>query len=153
MEHLAIMTHGYIEKILSGMKTIESRFSANRIAPYGKISKGDIVYLQETGKKVTASFNVCDVLYFSNLSPETISDIKQQYGKEICADDEFWEKKQNSRYATLIFISDPQLIEPFEVYKKDRSAFKSCNSVRNDLVINKRKIVKHCHTIYKNANR
>ena len=68
MEHLAIMKKGYIEKILSGEKKIESRFSINKITPFHTVSAGDKVYMQEVGKEVSAMFEVDKVLFFDNLS-------------------------------------------------------------------------------------
>lgn len=145
MEHLAIMSKGYIEKILEGQKKIESRFSKNKITPYMNISKGDTVYLQETGKMVTAMFRVKDVLFFQDLSPVKIQEIRKKYGDDICADDEFWQMKINSQYATLIFIDNPIKITPFKVFKNDRSAFKTTKDVKKDFIFNKRPIIKHCH--------
>lgn len=145
MEHLAIMKKGYIEKILSGEKKIESRFSMNRATPYHKISIGDQVYMQEVGKEVTAVFEVADVLFFDHLSEEKVDKIRAQYGKDICADEDFWERKKNAQYATLIYIKEPRLVTPFKIYKHDRSAFKTVESVKRDLVIEQRTIVKHPH--------
>lgn len=130
MEHLAIMKKGYIEKILSGEKSIESRFSLNRIAPFHRITTGDKVYLQETGRPISASFTAGKVLYFSDLDEERISEIKAEYGQQICAEEEFWESKKNAKYATLIFVENPILEKPFKVHKSDRSAFKSVPSIK-----------------------
>lgn len=130
MEHLAIMKKGYIEKILSGEKSIESRFSVNRITPFHRIATGDKVYLQETGKQISASFTAGNVLFFSDLDEEKIGAIKKEYGQQICADEEFWESKKHAKYATLIFIEDPISEKPFKVHKSDRSAFKSVPSIK-----------------------
>lgn len=145
MEHLAIMKKGYIEKILSGEKKIESRFSLNRVTPYHKIAAGDKVYMQEVGKEVTAVFEVGDVRFFEDLSEKQVEGIRAQYGKDICAEDDFWERKKNAKYATLIYVKEPREITPFKVYKNDRSAFKTVNSVKDEMVIHRRTIVKHPH--------
>lgn len=145
MEHLAIMKKGYIEKILSGEKKIESRFSVNRVTSYQKIAPGDKVYMQEVGKEVTAVFEVKSVLFYNQLSERKVEELHAQYGKAICADEDFWEKKRGAQYATLIEIKAPRLITPFKVEKRDRSAFKTVESVREDLVLNRRVIVKHPH--------
>lgn len=39
--HLAILTEPYLEWILSGKKTVESRFSIHRVPPFGVVSPGD----------------------------------------------------------------------------------------------------------------
>ncbi|MDE7296950.1 MAG: DUF4186 family protein [Clostridia bacterium] len=145
MEHLAIMKKGYIEKILSGEKKIESRFSMNKITPFHAISAGDKVYMQEVGKEVTATFEVERVLFFDNLSENKIEELRTEYGKDICAEETFWGLKKHSKYATLIYIKNPVKITPFKINKSDRSAFKTVNSVKDDLVITKRTIIKHPH--------
>ena len=48
--HLAILLEPYLQYILDGTKTVESRFSKNRIAPYNMVEPGDVVLL----KKVAA---------------------------------------------------------------------------------------------------
>lgn len=152
MEHLAIMKKGYIEKILSGEKKIESRFSMNKISPFNNISADDKVYMQETGKKVTAMFEVEKVLFFDNLTEDKIENIRIKYGKDICADKDFWELKYHSKYATLIYIKNARIISPFKINKNDRAAFKTVNNVKQDLVINKRKIIKHPHDCANNKH-
>lgn len=135
MEHLAIMSKGYIEKILSGEKSIESRFSVNRISPFGKIKAGEKVYLKETGKPVSASFEVESVLFFDDLDKGKIKEIRAKYGNQICAEEEFWQSKQHARYATLIYIRNPKIEKPFKVNKFDRSAFKSVTDITEWLVV------------------
>ena len=44
--HLGIFTEPYLTYMLNGEKTIESRFSKNKIAPYNKIDKSDIVIVK-----------------------------------------------------------------------------------------------------------
>lgn len=134
MEHLAIMSKGYIEKILSGEKSIESRFSVNRISPFGKIKAGEKVYLKETGKPVSASFEVERVLFLSDLDDEKIKEIRAKYGKQICVEEEFWQIKQRARYATLIFVKNPKGVNPFKVEKSNRSAFMSVSSIKELMI-------------------
>ncbi|MDE6442185.1 MAG: DUF4186 family protein [Clostridia bacterium] len=152
MEHLAIMKKGYIEKILSGEKKIESRFSINRITPFNNISEDDKVYMQETGKEVTAMFEVEKVLFFDNLTEAKIEKIRIEYGKDICAGEDFWKLKQHSKYATLIYIKNARKITPFKVNKNDRSAFKTVNKLKEELIINKRTIIKHPHDCANNKH-
>lgn len=143
MEHLAIMSKGYIEKICAGTKTIESRFSINRIAPFHKASAGELVYMKESGKDITAVFEVEKVLYFEHLTPEKVEEIKKEYGAFIQAEPSFWEEKKTSRYATLLFIKRPRKISPIKIYKRDKAAFKSFDSLFDDVLMTKRQIIKH----------
>ncbi|MDE7158742.1 MAG: DUF4186 domain-containing protein, partial [Clostridiales bacterium] len=108
--------------------------------------------MQEVGKEVAAVFEVEKVLFFENLSENKIEELRNHYGKEICADEEFWDLKKHSKYATLIYIKNPATITPFKIHKSDRSAFKTVNSVKNDLVISKRNIIKHPHDCKNNKH-
>ena len=64
--HLAILAPGWIEPILDGSKTIESRFTKVRCAPYGKIHADDLVYMKESGGPVKGQFTVAEVETFDN---------------------------------------------------------------------------------------
>ena len=50
--HLAILAPGWIDPILDGAKTIKSRFTKVRCAPYGKVHAGDLIYMKERGGPV-----------------------------------------------------------------------------------------------------
>ena len=54
MDHVAIMNKswGLIPKILSGSKTIESRWYKTKRTPWDKIAKGDTVYFKNSGEQV-----------------------------------------------------------------------------------------------------
>lgn len=44
--HLGIFSEPYLTYMLEGKKTIESRFSKNKIIPYNQITKDDIVIVK-----------------------------------------------------------------------------------------------------------
>lgn len=125
MEHLAIMSKGYIKKICNGTKTIESRFSMHRIAPFHKASAGELVYMKECGKNISAVFEIEKVLYFEHLTPEKVEEIKKEYGDSIHAEPSFWTEKKHSNYATLLFIKHPREISPIKIYNGSNSYSKS----------------------------
>ena len=126
--HLAILSHGWIELILDGKKTIESRFTKVRCAPFGKVHKGDVVYLKESSGLVKGMFTVAKVETFEGLDQSDILELYQRYGKAI-----FYQsftpyfppyKWLDSKYATLIHVSDPIAFEnPFTYRQKGRSAW------------------------------
>ena len=70
MHHVAIFKKSWklIDKILNGTKTIESRWSINKISPLDSINKGDLVFLKNSGDKVCAVAEVDLVMQFSNLN-------------------------------------------------------------------------------------
>lgn len=115
--HLGIFAEPYLTYMLDGKKTIESRFSKNRILPYNKISKEDIVIVKKSGGDVVAYFTIKELLFF-DLSKVSIDEIKFKYNKQLCVDDSFWISKKNSNYATLIFIDKIVKLKPFHIKKK-----------------------------------
>lgn len=120
MEHLAILSKKgkFLDKILSGKKKIESRWYKSKKAPFGLISKGEIVYLKESGEFVSAKAEVEKVLTFTELNEEKIRYIIQKYGKLICITDSSFEQEKNKRYCILIFLKNAQKIKPFKINKK-----------------------------------
>lgn len=120
-KHLAIFTKGVGEKILTGQKTIESRFSIRKNPPFGVIQSGDLVYIKPSGKDPIGQFRVQKVFFFDGLSEGDLSDLKKRYEKEISAEEIYWESKKNAKYGTLIFIGevDPFITSPIRFPKRD----------------------------------
>ena len=73
--HLAILSPGWIELILDGSKTIESRFTKVRCAPFRKVHEADSVYLKESGGLVKGMFTVAEVETYENLTDAQICDL------------------------------------------------------------------------------
>jgi ASC-1-like (ASCH) protein len=126
-KHLAIMPEVVIEAILSGKKTIETRFSKHKVVPLGVVSVGDIVYLKPPGKEIVGSFRVKKVFNFEGLSKEDIQDIFEEYADRIFTGDDkfdaqFKKDKEDSIYGSLIFISEAErfLTSPVKIQKSDK---------------------------------
>ncbi len=118
--HLAIFVEPYLQYILKGSKTIESRFSNNRCAPYNTIEKGDIILLKKSGGPVLGICHVVDA-WFYHLNKESWQSIKEEFKEALCAQDpEFWNNRKSASFATLIKIDNVKPIIPFMFYKKDR---------------------------------
>ena len=115
MKHLAILRQPFFDMVLNGEKTIESRWSMNKIAPYNKVNVGDKILLKLTGHPVTATAKVQDVKYYE-LTPEIVEDIRIKYGKQIGTDKfEDWDSTFQKKYCTLIWLEDVKTINPLEV--------------------------------------
>lgn len=121
--HLAIVSQPYLSRILSGEKTIESRYSINLIAPYKKIKEGDIVLLKKTGGEVIAIFEAGKIQFFSISTQSVLEKIKEDYNDQLKIDDKFWNEKKNSNYATLIDIRKLWKVPQFNICKKNRAAW------------------------------
>ena len=119
MRHLAILKQPFLNMILSGEKTIETRWSMHKIAPYNKLSIGDEILLKETSKDVIATAKVKDFKYFE-LTPKIADEIKQKYGKEIGVYKfENWENYRNKKYCTLIWLENVEKVKPFKVKRSN----------------------------------
>ncbi|MBL1214676.1 MAG: hypothetical protein HND52_15075 [Ignavibacteriae bacterium] len=123
--HLAIFNEPFLTLILEGVKKIETRFSINKISPYLKVKKGDIVILKKSGGMVTGFFIAGSVKYVENLTTDVLEEIENEYGNLICSgyDKYFWEYRKNANYATLIEIKKVRRIEPITSEKRDRTSW------------------------------
>lgn len=121
--HMAIMIEPYLSWVLSGKKTIESRFSQRRTAPYNKVKKRDIILLKKSGGDIMGVFEAGAVYYYDSLDPYSISALKNQYNERICGSDEFWQSRQICKYASLIEINALFVLEPIKVKYKNRSSW------------------------------
>src|SRR3989344_2137237 len=123
-KHLAILSKPGIERILSGQKTVETRFSKHKIPPFNEVHTGDIVYIKETGKDIVGQFTVKSVISFETLQEQDWEHIKKSYAKELSLgsedlDDKFFKTHKTSNFGTVIFISKvEQLITSPVTFKK-----------------------------------
>lgn len=115
--HLGIFSEPYLTYMLEGKKTIESRFSKNKIMPYNQITKDDIVIVKKSSGVVLGYFTIKDVLFF-DLNKTSMEEMKIKYNKQLCVDETFWISKKNSNYATLIIIDKLFKLKPFHINKK-----------------------------------
>ena len=139
MDHIAIMqkSWGLTEKIVTGQKVIESRWYKVKYAPWGKMSPGDTVYFKNSGEPVTIRAEVEKVLYFSDLTPEKVHAILEEYGKAIGIEaseiPKYFEMFKHKRYCVLIFLKNAQHISPFEINKQGFGIMSSWISVESVL--------------------
>ncbi len=121
MKHLAIFKNDVGELILSGKKTIESRFSKRRDPPFGQISAGDLVYIKPSGKDPIGQFRVKKVIFYDGLEVGDIGEVREKYGSKLAVDESYWKGKETAKYGTLIFIGevDPFITSPLKLSKKD----------------------------------
>ena len=80
--HIAVMVEPYLTRILEGKKTIESRFSRKKIAPHGKVHKGDVVFLKKSGGPIVGFFRVSEVLFFEIDGPAALASIRLHFGSQ-----------------------------------------------------------------------
>ncbi len=133
MKHLAIFSKGVGDLILSGKKSIESRFSKSKIAPFGAVSAGDLIYIKPSGEEIIGQFRVKKVIFYDGLNREDILKIKEEFGQQILADETYWQSRLNCKYGTLIFIGDSSrfITAPFKYPKKDLRGWVVLNGTKN----------------------
>lgn len=107
-EHVAIVTTHCLGAILDGRKTIESRLSSTRRAPFGAIRAGDRVWFKERGGEIGARARVQRVEFVEGLTPRGVARVRREYGQRIVAESGYWGGKRGARYATLIFLAEVQ---------------------------------------------
>ncbi len=116
--HLAVLVEPYLTFILEGKKTIESRFSVNRNAPFEQVQRGDIIILKRSSGPVEGLCRVADA-WFYQLDPNTWPEI-ERYASSLCIDDSpFWKQKRGASYASLMRIEEIVRIPSFDIDKLD----------------------------------
>lgn len=123
--HLAVFNEPFLSLIFSGDKKIESRFSKNKISPYKKIHKGDIVVLKASGGPVLGLFLADDVKFYNGTKEGWLNNIESEYSELICSkyDPHFWNNRSKSQYATFISVKNVKKFNPFKIDKTDRTGW------------------------------
>ena len=121
--HAAILVEPYCSRILSGEKTMESRFSVKRVSPWHRIVPGDAVFLKRSGGEFVGIFEAGEVRFRQLRSASDWLEIQGAFGEQLCVEDDFWERKRDSRYATLIAISRLLILEPFSIRFANRQSW------------------------------
>lgn len=125
--HVAVFSEPFLSLVLSGEKTIESRFSRNRCAPYGQVYDGDIILIKEVAGPIRG-IALARRTWCYNLITKSLERIKNRFGVGICADDAFWVAHADSLYATLIELDAATSIGGVRCDKGDRRGWVSLRS-------------------------
>jgi ASC-1-like (ASCH) protein len=128
--HVAILSkkRKLLDLILSGEKTIESRWYMTRRTPWNNIKKGDIIFFKESGQPVSAKANVEKVLQF-DLRHKSVKDIIKKYGKQICINST--KGLTNKNYCILVFLKNPQKVTPFIINKSGYGNMSAWITIQN----------------------
>ncbi len=123
MEHVAILKKQWklVNKIITGQKTIESRWYLVKALPWDKIHEGEKIYFKESGGPVVAKAEVEQVLQYF-LTPDKVEELFNKYGEKIGIEQnqltDFINRFRNKKYCILVFIKNPTKIEPFYITKE-----------------------------------
>lgn len=118
--HLAIFIEPYLSMLFEGTKTVESRFSTRRVAPWKQASAGDVMLLKRSGGPVVGVCSVVETWYFP-LNPQTWELITTRFAKDICSvDPDLGDLRSDATLASLLRVGNVRRIEPVPFPKSDR---------------------------------
>jgi ASC-1-like (ASCH) protein len=121
--HLAILKRPYIDAILAGRKTIESRLYRTKHKWLAQVGTGDKLFLKASSGPVMAIATVVALKHFENLTARRVAEMQKQYNQHICGDEQYWQDKMNSRFGVLLWLKDAQQIPPTRITKADWRAW------------------------------
>lgn len=129
--HVGIFQSPYLERLLDGTKTIESRFSSVRCAPYRQVGPGDIILVKRPGGPIVAIFQAGEV-WNHKLTPRSLEVIRDRFGVAISpASPTFWQENESALFATLIGVENVRQFEPVPWVKADRRGWVVLKSRRD----------------------
>lgn len=118
--HVGVFVEPFLDYIIQGTKTIESRFSKNLVPPYRNVQQGDVVALKRSSGAVVGLIEIGSV-WFYELDRDVVQQLRQQFGAALCAmDSKFWSERSEARVATLMQITRVLRIPDCWIKKRDR---------------------------------
>jgi hypothetical protein len=118
--HLAVFVEPFLSYVLDGSKTVESRFSVNKMEPYRSVSVGDAVLIKSSGGPVLAVAEVKQTAFYQ-LDREQLDGIRERFGPALRVEGEtFWEDRKECCYATIIGLGNLHEIVPVDCDKRDK---------------------------------
>lgn len=121
--HLAILKKPYLDAILDGRKTVESRLYRTNHKWLKQVSAGDILFLKISSGPVTATAEISYVKHFDNLTTEQITELKRKYNQHIIGNEQYWQEKMNARFGILVWLKNVMPITPVFIRKADWRAW------------------------------
>lgn len=121
--HLAILVNPYLQLLLDGQKTIESRFSVQRRAPFDQVVEGDVILLKRSGGPILGIGIVAEACFYQ-VTPEVLKDIQAKYSEALgVREPSFWAARAQARFATLLRLEQVAAIMPLSYHKRDQRAW------------------------------
>jgi len=118
--HVAVFVEPYLGYLLDGTKTVESRFSINRCAPFGQAQEGDLILVKRSGGGVVAVCEIASKWYYE-LDRSAWAVIKERFAAPLAIrDPSFWEARKDACYASLFKVRHLRAIDPLPFEKRDR---------------------------------
>jgi hypothetical protein len=109
MNHLVILHKPYLELILAGTKTVESRLSRRRHPAAARLRPGDVLYLKQAGGDVRARAVAVAVTEINDIPPGGVAELARVWWPRVVGggpDDPYWLAKRDARHALFIELAD-----------------------------------------------
>jgi hypothetical protein len=111
-----------MEKLLEGSKQMVLRGAAGRKLPYGKVNRGDTLYLIRNNGEgiVQAIARVRSVVNSEQLTPEASNTLIENHQDRLQFTEQQMKRWSGKRYLVLIEVENVTAVEPFAI---DRSQY------------------------------
>jgi hypothetical protein len=109
MNHLVILRPPYLDMILGGQKTVESRLSRNRHPAATRCHPGDVLYLKRTGGDIEGRASVARIDAYEGLDTDALRALSEQWAGRVaaCEPGDWYQRiKQDARYALFFTLAD-----------------------------------------------
>jgi hypothetical protein len=118
--HIAVLQQPYLRYVLTGRKTIESRFGRIPTAPYRVVAPGDVLLFKQVAGPLLG-VGIVAAADFYVLDPAVWATLRNHFAAALCAtDSQFWVDRRDARFATLMRLAAVRRISPLTVDKRDR---------------------------------
>jgi len=108
MIHIAVLLKPYLDLVLDGTKTIESRLTRQACDPFEAVEVGETIYFKQSAGPYRAMAIAEHVLFERDLTPERVDQLYLQYNDHICGELRYWKSKRTANFCTLIWLRDVQ---------------------------------------------
>lgn len=113
LNHLVILRPPYLDMILSGEKTVESRLSRRRHLAAGRCLPGDVLYLKRTGGDIEGRAVVSRIDAFEALDPDALRALSVEWSGRVAAtepDDWYQRLRHDATHALFFSLRDVERI-------------------------------------------
>ena len=113
INHLVILRPPYLDMILRGEKTVESRLSRRRHPAASRCAPGDMLYLKRTGGDVEGRARVLRIDEYSGLDAGALRALAEQWAGRVARTepaDCYQRRRQDARHALFFTLADVERI-------------------------------------------
>jgi len=110
--HVAILKKPFLDAVLAGRKTVESRLMKKPVPPWDCCEAGDAIFFKESGGRFRAFAHADRVLQFQDLRPAEVLSLGERWDHLVRGGDAYWRSRRESAFAVLIGL---RLVSPLPI--------------------------------------